>query len=261
MMPWERFARRRLALTRWHCEPENIPASHQQAFDRAWARQRQLELAVVAIACDASVTDELRNAVAASLAPQLDECPFSSAERQAVIAHHARLETQFAEVARTAPLPDEASVLRWYQQHQAQFMRPEQRLTSHLLLTTEQNHAEIRTQITRFYQQIRDHRAAFPRLAARHSHCPSALEGGRLGWVSRGLLFPELENALFALQTDEVSQPVETALGWHLLWCEQIRQPTLMAKADALAKAREYLFRQSQQQWQRQWLASLLQAR
>ena len=261
MMPWERFARRRLALTRWHCEPENIPASHQQAFDRAWARQRQLELAVVAIACDASVTDELRNAVAASLAPQLDECPFSSAERQAVIAHHARLETQFAEVARTAPLPDEASVLRWYQQHQAQFMRPEQRLTSHLLLTTEQNHAEIRTQISRFYQQIRDHRAAFPRLAARHSHCPSALEGGRLGWVSRGLLFPELENALFALQTDEVSQPVETALGWHLLWCEQIRQPTLMAKADALAKAREYLFRQSQQQWQRQWLASLLQAR
>ena len=261
MMPWERFARRRLALTRWHCEPENIPASHQQAFDRAWARQRQLELAVVAIACDASVTDELRNAVAASLAPQLDECPFSSAERQAVIAHHARLETQFAEVARTAPLPDEASVQRWYQQHQAQFMRPEQRLTSHLLLTTEQNHAEIRTQITRFYQQIRDHRAAFPRLAARHSHCPSALEGGRLGWVSRGLLFPELENALFALQTDEVSQPVETALGWHLLWCEQIRQPTLMAKADALAKAREYLFRQSQQQWQRQWLASLLQAR
>ena len=261
MMPWERFARRRLALTRWHCEPENIPASHQQAFDRAWARQRQLELAVVAIACDASVTDEVRNAVAASLAPQLDECPFSSAERQAVIAHHARLETQFAEVARTAPLPDEASVLRWYQQHQAQFMRPEQRLTSHLLLTTEQNHAEIRTQITRFYQQIRDHRAAFPRLAARHSHCPSALEGGRLGWVSRGLLFPELENALFALQTDEVSQPVETALGWHLLWCEQIRQPTLMAKADALAKAREYLFRQSQQQWQRQWLASLLQAR
>lgn len=261
MMPWERFARRRLALTRWHCEPENIPASHQQAFDRAWARQRQLELAVVAIACDASVTDELRNAVAASLAPQLDECPFSSAERQAVIAHHARLETQFAEVARTAPLPDEAGVLRWYQQHQAQFMRPEQRLTSHLLLTTEQNHAGIRKQINRFYQQIRDHRAAFPRLAARHSHCPSALEGGRLGWVSRGLLFPELENALFALQTDEVSQPVETALGWHLLWCEQIRQPTLMAKADALAKAREYLFRQSQQQWQRQWLASLLQAR
>lgn len=261
MMPWERFARRRLALTRWHCEPENIPASHQQAFDRAWARQRQLELAVVAIARDTSVTDELRNAVAASLAPQLDECPFSSAERQAVIAHHARLETQFAEVARTAPLPDEESVLRWYQQHQAQFMRPEQRLTSHLLLTTEQNHAGIRTQITRFYQQIRDHRAAFPRLAASHSHCPSALEGGRLGWVSRGLLFPELENALFALQTDEVSQPVETALGWHLLWCEQIRQPALMAKADALAKAREYLFRQSQQQWQRQWLASLLQAR
>ena len=109
MMPWERFARRRLALTRWHCEPENIPASHQQAFDRAWARQRQLELAVVAIARDANVTDELRNAVAASLAPQLDECPLSSAERQAVIAHHARLETQFAEVARTAPLPDEVA--------------------------------------------------------------------------------------------------------------------------------------------------------
>ncbi|NUL35146.1 nitrogen fixation protein NifM [Kosakonia sacchari] len=260
MMAWERFARRRLALTRWHCEPENIPAAQQPAFDRAWARQRQLELAVVAMTRDATIPDDLHHAVATALAAQLDESPFSPAERQAVIAHHARLETQFAEVASKAPVPDEASVLRWYQQHQAQFMRPEQRLTSHLLLTTEQNHAGIRKQITRFYQQIRDNRAAFPRLAARHSHCPSALEGGRLGWVSRGLLFAELENALFALQTDEVSQPVETALGWHLLWCEQIRQPALMAKADALAKAREYLFRQSQQQWQRQWLAALLQA-
>lgn len=261
MMPWERFARRRLALTRWHCEPENIPAAHQQAFDRAWARQRQLEQAVVDMTRDEIITDDARNAVAASLAPQLDESPLTPAERQAVIAHHVHLETQFAEIASTAPVPDEESVLRWYQQHRAQFMRPEQRLTSHLLLTTEQNTAGIRKQINCFYQQIRDNRGAFSRLAARHSHCPSALKGGRLGWVSRGLLFPQLEKVLFTLQTNEVSQPVETALGWHLLWCEQIRQPAPIAREEALAKAREYLFRQSQQQWQRQWLASLLQAR
>jgi len=44
------------------------------------------------------------------------------------------------------------------------------------------------------------------------------------------------------------------------LWCEGIRPPQPMAQAEAMDKAREFLWRQSQQQWQQQWLARLLAA-
>lgn len=45
----------------------------------------------------------------------------------------------------------------------------------------------------------------------------TASSGGELGWVSRGFLFPEFEQVAFALQIKEISPPVETPLGFHLI--------------------------------------------
>lgn len=256
MTPWQRFARRRLAITRWQCEPEQIPALQQAAFDAAFLRQCQLEQAVVDNA-RGDPPDAMIESVAATLANWLEEGGFSASDRQSVIRHHARLELQFAAIAECAPPPDDLQVVAWYQQHQAQFMRPAQRLTSHLLLTVDNDDSAVERQIRRFYQEIATSRQAFSRLAQRYSHCPSALEGGRLGWISQGLLYPELDAALFMLEENGLSLPVETALGWHLLWCEQIRDAEPMAQDEALEKARAYLLHQRQQQWQRQWLAQL----
>jgi len=257
MMPWQRFARRRLAQTRWHCEPEQIPADQRWAFDDAFVRQCKLESAVANSAAQLPLADAVLQDVATSLASWLDDGHFSADERQAVIRHHARMELQFAIVAGRAPLPDDLQVLAWYQQHQAQFVRPPQRLTSHLLLTVDNDAVAIQRQIRHFHQQITLSRQAFARLAQRYSHCPSALEGGRLGWISQGLLYPELDTALFALADNGLSAPIATDLGWHLLWCEQIRDAAPLAQEEALEKARSYLIRQNQQQWQRRWLAEL----
>ncbi|SFT64700.1 peptidyl-prolyl cis-trans isomerase C [Kosakonia arachidis] len=257
MTPWQRFARRRLAISRWQCEPEHIPADQQTAFEEAFTRQCQLEQAVVDVAVGAPLPDSVLQSVATSLASLLDEGDFSVDEQQTVVRHHARMEWQFADVAGRAPLPDDLQVLAWYQQHQAQFMRPPQRLTSHLLLTVDNDDATVQRQIRRFHQDISASRQAFARLAQRYSHCPSALEGGRLGWISQGLLYPELDATLFALAENDLSAPIETRLGWHLLWCEAIRDAAPMLQEEALEKARSYLIRQHQQQYQRQWLAAL----
>lgn len=139
--------------------------------------------------------------------------------------------------------PDEAGLLAWYQQHRAWFMRPAQRLTSHLLITVENDNLAVLRQIGRLHAEISVSREAFARLALRYSHCPSALQSGRLGWISRGLLYPALEEALFALPENGLSQPVETELGWHLLWCEKVRDAAPLPQEEALAKAREYLRR------------------
>ena len=136
------------------------------------------------------------------------------------------------------------AVRAWYVTHKALFVRPEQRLTHHILLTvSDDSRDEMYAQIKALLHTLTASREEFADLALRHSHCPSALEGGRLGWVSRGLLYPELDAALFMLERNTLSEPLETELGWHLLWCEDIRPPEAMAEVDALQKAREYLQR------------------
>lgn len=255
---WEQFARRRLAKTRWNCEPQDIPASENGAFEQAWRRQCSLEQAIVQQAHDLPITDTLLQSIDSSLAELLAESAFSEEERQAVVRHHALMELQFVRISGQTSRPDDLTVLTWYQRNQQKFMRPEQRLTHHLLLTVDNDNEAVRRQTMRFYREIQASREVFSRLANRYSHCPSALEGGLLGWISRGLLYPELESALFALPENGVAAPVETELGWHIVWCERIRGPQPLPQAEALEKARGFLWRQRQQQAQQRWLKQLM---
>lgn len=59
---------------------------------------------------------------------------------------------------------------------------------------------------------------SFSEFARRHSGDPgSAVNGGDLGTVERGKFVPAFENAAFGLQPDEISQPVETPFGFHVI--------------------------------------------
>ena len=79
----------------------------------------------------------------------------------------------------------------------------------------------------------------FSDFARRHSADPSsAVNGGDLGTVERGKFVPAFENAAFALQPDEVSQPVETPFGYHII--------QLKSKTGTSVSARHILIRVGQ---------------
>ncbi|MCS6785906.1 MAG: peptidylprolyl isomerase [Thiobacillaceae bacterium] len=59
--------------------------------------------------------------------------------------------------------------------------------------------------------------ADFAELARLHSDDLSAAKGGELGWLSPGDTVPEFERAMDALAIGEVSQPVRSPFGWHLI--------------------------------------------
>ncbi|MDD5462304.1 MAG: peptidylprolyl isomerase [Methylococcales bacterium] len=59
-------------------------------------------------------------------------------------------------------------------------------------------------------------------LALKHSECPTALQGGVSGIVPRGKLCPELDAALFSIKAGEISEIVESEIGFHLVLCQQI---------------------------------------
>ena len=59
--------------------------------------------------------------------------------------------------------------------------------------------------------------AEFADQAREHSDCPSGRSGGDLGDFGRGMMVAPFEEAAFALDVDQVSGPVETDFGYHLI--------------------------------------------
>lgn len=58
---------------------------------------------------------------------------------------------------------------------------------------------------------------SFEDLARDFSTCPSGKEGGNLGEFGKGMMVPSFEKAAFALLPGEISEPVRTQFGFHLI--------------------------------------------
>ena len=82
---------------------------------------------------------------------------------------------------------------------------------SHVLVKTEDEAKKLR-------EDINAGKISFEDAARQISVCPSGHEGGDLGFFKRGVMVKPFEDAAFAMkEIGEVSEPVETQFGWHLI--------------------------------------------
>lgn len=65
--------------------------------------------------------------------------------------------------------------------------------------------------------------ADFAALAKEKSTGPSGPNGGALGWFGKGMMVPEFENAVLAMEPGAISAPVKTQFGWHVIKLEETR--------------------------------------
>lgn len=88
----------------------------------------------------------------------------------------------------------------------------------HILVKTNEltSMADARRRVLDLKERL-DHGASFQELAKLHSEDASAASGGSLGWISPGDTVPEFEHAMNALQPGQVSEPVQSPFGWHLI--------------------------------------------
>lgn len=75
----------------------------------------------------------------------------------------------------------------------------------------------------RITQEAREKKGSFFKLAQQFSRSPGAPQGGNLGWIQQGQLDPELESTLAAMQKEEVSNPIRTTSGFHILLLRDAR--------------------------------------
>ena len=97
--------------------------------------------------------------------------------------------------------------------------------------------------------------ADFAELAKVHSDDPSSAKGGDLGWISPGDTVPEFERALTQLKENEISAPVQTQYGWHLVQLLERRTEGLSAdrmRVTARNAIRARKVEDARQDWVRQ---------
>ncbi|ORX71139.1 peptidyl-prolyl cis-trans isomerase NIMA-interacting 1-like protein [Linderina pennispora] len=76
---------------------------------------------------------------------------------------------------------------------------------------------EATAAVEQFREQIASGQVQFADLAAKESDCSSARRGGDLGWFDRGQMQPAFEKAVLALKPGELSGPVESDSGVHII--------------------------------------------
>ncbi len=126
----------------------------------------------------------------------------------------------------------EEEVRAFYDENLDKFSQGETVNASHILVESEEKATEIA-------EAIKAGNITFEEAAAAHSSCPSKEAGGNLGEFGRGQMVPEFEEAAFSLAVGEVSAPVKTQFGYHVIRLNAKNE----AKPISYNEARESIYR------------------
>ena len=99
---------------------------------------------------------------------------------------------------------------------------------SHILVDTEEEAVAIRKSL--------DEGAVFADLAKEKSTGPSGANGGELGWFIKGMMVKDFEDAVLALEKGQISDPVKTRFGWHVIVLNDSRLKAAPALEDVRAE-------------------------
>ena len=81
---------------------------------------------------------------------------------------------------------------------------------SHILVSTE-------VEAKRILEEIKTNQSSFEESARAFSMCPSKKQGGDLGEFGKGQMVKPFEDACLKLKVSELSSPIKTEFGWHLI--------------------------------------------
>jgi len=153
----------------------------------------------------------------------------------------------------------EADVRAYYDDHRAEFERPERVRVRQIFLAVPEGSPQ-RKRATAMLESLRDDLAAgadFAALAEQYSQGPGADQGGLIGWVSKGDLDPVLEKSVLNLAAGQVSDVVERASGVHLLKVDERQEAGAMSLDEARPLIEPELRAQYAAERYKKWMTEL----
>lgn len=128
-------------------------------------------------------------------------------------------------LAKDIKVTDE-EIKKQFEQNQAAYAEPEEVRARHILLRLEkgaspEEEKKVKEKIEEIRKEATAPNADFSALSKKYSQDTTSQNGGDLGFFRKGVMVPEFEQAAFSLKQGEVSEPVKTAFGYHILKVEE----------------------------------------
>lgn len=135
------------------------------------------------------------------------------------------------------------SINKYFEENQDEFSQPEERKASHILISvpaaaSEDEKKSARDKAENILELLKQNPDTFAEIAKEHSDDPgSAIQGGDLGFFGRGVMVKAFEDKIFSMQSDEISDIVETDFGLHIIKLTDVKE----AKHSDLTDVREQI--------------------
>jgi peptidyl-prolyl cis-trans isomerase D len=122
---------------------------------------------------------------------------------------------------------EEEEISRYYDEHLTEFQVPEKRRARHILFRAapddpEETHEQQLTKAEEILEKATSGED-FGELATQHSEGPTAATGGDLGFFTQGQMVKTFNDAVFSMDTGEISEVVKTDFGYHIIKLEEIQ--------------------------------------
>ena len=159
--------------------------------------------------------------------------------------------------------PSEEEIKQFYESNKAQLLAPPQYHLAQIFLpaaegTDKAKAEEAKKKIGELSAKLGKSGADFTKLAKENSaHKESADKGGELGWVGEDQMVPEIRRAMSGMNKGEVSPPVKSAAGWHLIKLLDKKPAATRPLADIRANLMVAMRNRKSQDMERAYLEAL----
>lgn len=125
---------------------------------------------------------------------------------------------------------NEEEAKEFFDNNKSMFSQPKTVAASHILVDSEEEAKKIREEL--------DNGLDFADAATKYSNCPSKKSGGSLGEFPEGQMVPEFEQVAFSMKVGEISEPVKTQFGYHIIKVEKVNEAKINSFADVKDEAK-----------------------
>ncbi len=153
------------------------------------------------------------------------------------------------------------SIIQYYNENQKEFWKDGKIRTRHILFIAERGASDkirnVKLQLAKKVLQELEDGKDFATLAMEYSEDISASSGGDVGFVGRGKMVREFEDAVFKLKPGQISEIVETEYGYHIIKVEEVLPGKTLTLKETKDRIFQILSSQKQKQVYEDWIAEL----
>ena len=267
----------KLAQELFRKPPSSLDPDERTRVEQVARRQMKIEQRILATPEAANVIlpasslrqaeEEIRGRYEsdAEFVADLERSALDQTSLRLAIERELKVEAVLERVASQSAEVSDTDVELYYLLHRDRFCRPENRTLRHILITINEDlpgndRTSAFARIDEICMRLKKSPKRFGEQALKHSECPTAMNGGQLGTMKRGQLYPELEEIAFTLEPGVVSDVVESPLGFHVLQCVAIEASCELPFSAVREKIRERISESRRQSAQKAWIAELFQS-